>query len=184
MPGIQIVGPGNNRGAEVNDLGKLRTSSTSTPPEYGINLNNGLSFYLQLNTTPLSGGEVFAYIKNTYDDPMILENMYVTADTDEEIYIYRNPSGTPTGGNSLTPSNSNFGSSIAAEGIFQYGESIGGLSTNELYNTLPVFANTNNVYTFRNWIVLPRNATICFAAINGGISLDISIPFFYLPGEL
>lgn len=184
MPGIQIVGPGNNRGAEVNDLGKLRTCATSTAPEYGINLNNGLAFYLQVNTTPLSGGDIFAYIKNTSQYPMILENMYVSANTDEEVWVYRNPTGTPTGTSSATPHNSNFGSSVIAEGIFQYGESIGGLTTNELYNTLPVFGGVNNGYTFRNWIVLLRNSTICFGATTGGIALDISIPFFYLPGEL
>lgn len=183
MPGIQIVGPGNNRSAEVNDLGKLRTTATSTAPEYGINLNNGLAFYLQTIITPASGG-VFLYIKNTYEYPMILENMFVTADTDENITIYRSPTGTPTGTNNTTPSNSNFGSNKIATGDFLYGSDIGGLSYSEVYNTLPVFANTNNAYTFRNWIVLLRNSTICFAATTGTIELDISLPFFYLPGEL
>lgn len=184
MPGIQIVGPGNNKGALVNDLGKLRTCSTSTPPEYGININNGLAFYLQINVTPVTGGGIFTYIKNTFDYPLILENMFVSADTDEEITIYRNPTGTPTGTTSIVPSNSNFGSNVAAEGTFEYGSDIGGLTYDEIYNTLPVFASTNNSFTFRNWIVLLRNSTICFGVTTGAIPLDISMPFFYLPGEL
>lgn len=184
MPGIQIVGAGNNQSALVNELGKLKTSSTSTAPEYGINLDDGLAFYLQFSTTPLSGGDIFLYMKNTSSYPMILENMFVSADADEEIWVYRNPTGTPTGTISASPSNSNFGSSTVADGIFQYGESIGGLTTNELYNTLPVSAGANNSYTFRNWIILPRNTTICFGAETGGTTLDISLPFFYIAGEL
>lgn len=183
MPGIQIIGAGNNKPALVNNLGKLRVCSTSTGPEYGININNGLAFYLQINPTPVAGG-VFMYIKNTSQYPLILENLFISTAIDEDINIYRNPTGTPTGTTITTPQNSNFGSSVVAEGEFLYGSDIGGLSTDQVYNTLPVFAGINNAFTFRNWIVLLRNSTVAFGATTGGTELDVSMPFFFLPGEL
>lgn len=183
MPGIQIVGPGNNVGATVNNEGRLRTVSNSTAPEYHINWEHELAFQLQFETTPTSGG-IFLYVKNTDRYPLILENLFVTADADESLTIYRNPTGSPIGSESATPHNSNFGSNKIAKGVFQYGSDIGGLTADVVYNTLPVFAGINNTYTFRNWIIMTTNSTLCISATNGSILLDITMPFFYMPGEI
>jgi hypothetical protein len=115
---------------------------------------------------------------------LILENLFVSCSSRENIWIYRNPSGTPTDTINITPVNSNFGSSKQAEGTFVYGSDLGGLTTNELHSKLPCYANTNNNFTFRNWIIIPKNSTVCFNARNGNIELDISMPFFYLCCEL
>lgn len=184
MPGIQIVGAGNNMPAQVNDEGRLRTVTTSTNPEYHVNWEHGLTFYLQINTTPAAADSVFLYIKNTSDNPLILENLFIYAGTSEEVNVYRNPTGTPTGTTAKKPLNNNFGSNKEAVGDFLYGTDIEGLTTDQLFNTLPVLANSNNAYSFRNWVILLRNSTICFSVSTGGIALDISLPFFYLIGEL
>ena len=182
MPGIQIIGGGNNRIAEVNDEGRLRVNSVTLEPEYCANVS-GYSFQLQLTTTPSPSAD-FLYIKNLSNEPLILENMFVTCDTREDIWIYRNPTGIPTGGNSTQPINSNFGSSKQADGSFIYGSDLGGLTSGSLFNTLPCYGNTNNAFSFRNWIILPKNSTISFNARNGNIELDMSIPLFYLTGDL
>lgn len=182
MPGIQIVGAGNNQSARVNPEGRLKVISVSDSAEYHANWEHETAFFLQTSLT-VGSSATFLYIKNTDDNPMILENLFVTTDTDDEIYVYRNPSGTPTGGTTITPSNSNFGSNKSASGVFQYGD-LGGLTNSELYNSLPIFSGENNTFTFRNWIILPKNASISFYMETGGNEVDISMPFFYLPGEL
>jgi len=83
MPGIQIIGGGNNRIAEVNDEGRLRVNSVTLEPEYCANVS-GYSFQLQLTTTPSPSAD-FLYIKNLSNEPLILENMFVTCDTKEDI---------------------------------------------------------------------------------------------------
>ena len=183
MPGIQILGTGNNISAKVNPEGRLKVVAVSVGPEYHINIDHELAFDIQFTTT-VSPSATFLYIKNTDDDPLILENMFVTTDTDDEIYVYRNPSGTPTGGNIITPTNSNFGSNKAATGTFEYGDDIGGITNSQLHNTLPIFTGENNAFRFRNWIILPQNASISFYMESGGNTIDVSLPLFYLPGEL
>lgn len=182
MPGIQIIGGGNNRVAEVDDKGRLKVFSVTIEPEYFAN-NEGNSFQLQLTVTPSPSAD-FLYIKNLSEDPLVLENLFVTCDSRENIWIYRNPTGTPTDGSEIDPVNSNFGSSRKAEGTFIYGEDLGGLTAGTLFNTLPCFSDSNNTFTFRNWIILTKNSTILFNARVGDIELDISIPFFYLVGDL
>lgn len=179
MPGIQILGAGNNVSAQVSNEGRLNTTAIASQPEYHANIYHESCFYLQFSVTPSPSAD-FLYIKNTDEINLMLENFFVTCASDEEIWVYRNPSGDPTGGTEKTPVNSNFGSSKLAVGSFVYGSDLGGLTSSELYNTLPVYANTNNAFTFRNWIILPRNASVSFNARNGDIQLDISMPFFYL----
>jgi len=183
MPGIQIIGAGNNVSAEVSGDGKLRTRGIVIQPEYNINILYSEAFYLQTTVTPSPSAD-FLYIKNTNDDPLILENVFVSCSAREDIWVYRNPSGTPTDGVETTPSNSNFGSSKKPIGTFIYGSDLGGLSTSELYSTLPCYANINNAFGFRNWLILTKNSTICFNARNGDIELDLSMPFFYLCCEI
>lgn len=179
MPGIQIIGAGNNVSAGVSEDGRLKTNAVAIEPEYYSNFQEEYCFYLQITVTPSPSAD-FLYIKNTDDTPMILENLYITCATDEEIWLYRNPSGTPTDGSETIPANSNFGSSKKADGTFIYGSDLGGLTSSELYNTLSCYADQNNAFTFRNWIIIPKNSTIGFNARNGDIELDISMPFFYL----
>ena len=183
MPGIQIVGTGNNRAVDVNDFGKLKTVSVAIEPEYCNNLTFGSAFQLQSTVTPSPSAD-FLYIKNESDYSLILENIFISCDSREDIWIYRNPSGTPTDTTNITPVNTNFGSSKQANGTFVYGEDIGGLSGGTLFNTLPCYADTNNAFKFRNWIIMPKNSTISFNARNGNIELDISIPFFFMEGDI
>lgn len=183
MPGIQIVGAGNNVSTRVNTEGRMEVVSISTGPEYHANWEHSTCFYLQTSVTPSPSAD-FLYIKNTSESPLILESIFVSCISDEDVLVYRNPSGSPTGGTETTPSNSNFGSSKQPEGSFIYGGDLGGLSTTELYSTLPCYGGLNNAFSFRNSLILPKNSTISFNARNGDIELDISMPFFYLPGEL
>lgn len=182
MPGIQIVGS-DGFTTDVSSKGRLRTVSVSTPPEHCINYTFGDAYYLQLTVTPSASAD-FLYIKNTSINDMILENMFVSCATDEEINIYRNPAGTPTGGSEITPLNSNFGSNKQANGSFIYGSDLSGLTAGGLFNSLPCYSGTNNAFTFRNWVIMPRNSTISFMAVTGNIELDVSLPFFFMVGDL
>lgn len=183
MPGIQIIGAGNSRVAEVNPEGRLRTVAVTSQPEYHINWANELAFVIQVNVTP-SPSANFYYHKNESNYSMIVEDLEVYSENNEVVTLYKNPIGTPTGGTSTIPSNSNFGSSKTADGVFQYGSDLGGLTGGTQHSRTHIIGGEENKYTFKNWVVMPKNSTFMLYAKNGNSELDLTIPFFYIPGEL
>jgi hypothetical protein len=84
MPGIQIIGAGNNISAEVSEDGRLRTRGISIQPEFSVNILNSKAFYIQTTVTPSPSAD-FLYIKNTDDEPLILENLFVSCSSRENI---------------------------------------------------------------------------------------------------
>lgn len=184
MPGIQIIGAGNNVSAKVGEEGRLKTRAVAVESEQHANWHHELAFNLLTTVTP-SPSATMVYVKNTSDNPMIIEDLTVHSDTAEErVCIFSNVTGTPTGGTAIVPSNSNFGSNKQAEGTFQVGEDLGGLTGGTRYDTRYVSAGETILYNFRNWIILPKNTVVTLCCQNGGSELTISMPFFYVPGEL
>jgi hypothetical protein len=183
MPGIQILGAGNNKSALVNKEGRLKTTCVSIEPEYHINLDHEMAFNLFFEVEPISEATFF-YMKNQSDYPLIIENVLIFDSTNyEEISLYRNPTGNPTGGNEVNPINSNFGSNLKASGIFQYGSDINGLTSGTLYGTIPVLEDIPTQFEFKNWLVLPKNASLRLQCL-GESTLMFNLTFFYLPGEV
>lgn len=188
MSGIQIVGAGNNVTAKVNGLGQLEVVSRSMYVPHSVNLYQERAYASFFTVSP-SADSHFCYIRNEEESPLVIENIVVctlcsTEEYNEIISVYKNLAGNPSGGSSLNPLNSNFGSNKKAVGVFQYGQEISGLSNGDLYGSAYFRSNTSTVYEFKNWIVMPRNTNLSFHARNGAPNPDaeilITIQFFYV----
>lgn len=180
--GVHIIGAGNNVSAKVNDLGLLQTESVGIGTPHYVNLEYESAYVVsfQVNPDPESN---FFYMRNDSETPLVVETMTVFSDsTSEAVCIYTNPTGTPTGGNSVIPVNSNLGSNKKATGFFEYGSNLTGLSGGDFYGRGYFRSGVLIEYIFRNWIVMPRNASLMLCAENGESELTVSIPFFYIIG--
>ena len=181
MGGIHLVGPPFNYSARVNTNGKLETLSTVLDVAAATNYNDELSFTLTDTIVPDSTAVDFLYIKNGSDRPLVIVATEFWCANDETIKLYRNPSGSPTGGSTITPQNCNFGSNRQGPGTFYYGTSLGGLSGGGLRNIIRLQSNVSRRYTFDDWTLMPRNTSIRFYAEYGQSELDFWVQFFYLP---
>lgn len=142
MPGIQIIGAGNSQGARVNTLGELQVESTTMSLPHNTNLNHELAYALSFTVTP-SADEYFLFMENNNENELIIESVTIcgagaTDPADEFIELLVNVDGSPTGGTSVSPINSNLGSNKVASGVFEYGQSLGGLSGGKSYGITSV----------------------------------------------
>ena len=150
MPGIQIIGAGNSQSARVTTTGQLETQATTISLPHHTNVEHESAYVISFSVTP-SADSYFFYMKNGSDEMLILESAVVFSETsDEVITIYANPDGSPTGGDSVIPVNSNFGSNKVAAGTFEYGANLGGLSNGSYYGSTYFPATEVIDYHFQN----------------------------------
>ena len=130
-----------------------------------------------------SGDVCFAYIKNTDNIDMCLEEIGIrlggTSQT-EIIKVLGNTTGTPVGGNPITPANLNLGSGKEADGTFQAGSEITGLSGGtELHRIYMGSSDTSTDFNFGQDIIVPKNNIITLWATNLSTEIDIVLLFNY-----
>ncbi len=177
--GVYIIGGRNNTTAQVTSEGMLETLCTNFDVTQHVNFVHEESFTLQDTLTPSPSAD-FLYIKNLDNKPLAIVDSELWCDAAETIDVYRNPTGTPTGGTTITPANCNFGSNLKANGTFYRGTDVGGLSSGELRNRIRLQSGVPRRYNFTNWTLLPKNATIKFYVHEGNSELDIWLQFFYV----
>ena len=150
MPGIQIIGAGNSESVKVTSTGQMQTNSVIVDLPHHTNIRHELAYVCSFTVTP-SADSYFFYIKNGDDRLMIIEGAKVFTETsDEVVSLYANPDGSPTGGTTVTPINSNFGSNKVAAGTFEYGADLGGLSNGGYYGKSYFPATEVINYNFEN----------------------------------
>lgn len=182
MPGINLVDPSTGVSAKVNHEGKVQTLSTTLPVAATINAKSGMSFTITDTITPAPSADFF-WMKNVSDKPLVLVASEFWSDTDAKIMLYRNPTGTPTGGLEISPANCNFGSNQQAPGTFYYGEDLGGMSEGLLRNIIRLQPNVSRRYRFDDWTILTRNTTFRMYIENSGGELDFWLQIFFLHEE-
>ena len=125
----------------------------------------------------------FAYIKNTDDIDMCLEEIDIRlggTSESEIIKILGKTNGTPVNGDTITPANLNLGSGREADGIFQAGSEITGLSGGtELHRIYVGSSNTSESFNFGQNIIVPKNNIITLWATNLNVEIDIVLLFNY-----
>ena len=183
-------GTGSGRTAAVNSENRLKTIAITTSVEHHINHEEGLSFSFITQQTPAyddpstsSGDVCFAYIKNTDDIDMCLEEIDIRlggTSESEIIKILGKTNGTPVNGDTITPANLNLGSGREADGIFQAGSEITGLSGGtELHRIYVGSSNTSETFNFGQDIIVPKNNIITLWATNLNVEIDIVLLFNY-----
>ena len=158
--------------------------------EHQINHKKGEAYSFIIQQTPAYsdpseayGDICFAYIKNTNEIDMSLEEIDIRlggTSQSEIIKILGKTTGSPIGGETITPSNLNLGSGNIADGIFQAGNEITGISEgNELHRIYVGSSNTSETFNLGQDIIVPKNNVITLWATNISAEIDIVLLFNY-----
>ena len=162
---------------------RLFTQAVTLSMEASRNINFGDSYNIVFQQTPTGANDCFMYIKNTSTDNIVIEGITVRSAGNERIAVKLGDTGTPSGGTTATPVNLNAGSGNEAEGTFETGNDITGLSGGTVAKR--IYAPTGNqsvYYNFEQDMVLPQNKVLTLYAEVGSIELDGELHFFYFAG--
>lgn len=193
--GIQIEdGTGRGYSASVSTENMLNTTSVQSSTEHHANHEHGLAFHLLFQQTPtlndpsIQEDTCFLYIKNTDETDMCLEGILLRlagSNVSEIVKIVGNDTGSPVGGDNMTPSNCNLGSGRLATGVFYASNTITGLSGGtEIERIYIGSSNSSTYFNFENDIIVPKNKTITLYASTTGTEIDGSIIFNYHSTEM
>ena len=171
--GIQIEdGKGSGRNAEVDNNNHIVVNAISQSIEHYVNHVEGNAFNLLFDATPTGVGDCFLYIKNTGDEELSFEGMWLKLAADEYIDVKLNDTGTPIGGGSITPANLNSGSGNTVTGTFQDGNDITGLSGGTTVARLyHASGNGSKDYNFDQDIILAKNGVLTLYCETGTTAL-------------
>ena len=172
--------------AKVNDENRLEVRAVSESIEHHANVHDSNAFQMVFEVTPSGSDNVFVYIKNTDQDlNMIFEGVSLHASASaEQVEIFLDDTGTPSGGTDIVPVNVNSGSATIATGVFQQGSNITGLSGGSKIEKIWLEADkATKHFNFNMDVVLVPNATLVLKSVTGGIQLSGMLAFFYSNGE-
>ena len=183
-------GTGSGKTAAVNSENRLKTIAITTTVEHHINHEEGMAFNIIFQQTPSyedpssdTGDICFLYLKNTDNLDICLEGIKLRlggTGQSEIIKLIGNPSGTPVNGNSVTPSNLNLGSGKTADGTFETGNNITGLTGGtELERNYLGSSDTTVDINFEQDIIVPKNNIITLWASTTGTEIAGTLIFNY-----
>lgn len=179
-------GAGSGRQARVTSEHRVMVEAVSASPEHVANHFSGLAYNILFTITPTGAGDCFLYIKNTDPDyDLVLEGMAIKLAANEYIDIKLGDSGTPAGGSVITPANLNAASGNSADGVFQSGSDItgltGGTRTIRHYHASSLETKYHN---FDADIILPKNTVATFYCQTGTTEIDgYVVAAYMLPYE-
>jgi len=175
-----LDGKGRGYLAEVSNENKLQTNCVSETVFHHTNHVHGEVYHMLFDKAPTANDDCIVYIKNTKTETMIINGVMMAISGACEVTWKLSVTGTPIGGTDVTPANMNAGSGNEAEGIFQHGVDITGLS------------NGNNIFVFKftgalkstNFqpdgdIILPTNSTFAIYVDTAAIIVEGHVGFGY-----
>lgn len=122
----------------------------------------------------------FLYIKNLSEITMVVTSIRFWSESNEYIDLFFDPDGDPVGGEDIIPINANLGSGNQANGIFQEGENIEGLTGGALFDRFRIPGDSDDhVHRPDSKIIIPRNSSIVLRAGNGGSPIEVSLEIYY-----
>ena len=162
--------------ATVNNEGKLEVCAVTKTFQLHVNEAEGQSFSMLIDKTPTGASDCFAYLKNNSDKELWISSMNMWAATDEVIEVKLNDTGTPVGGTVSTPVNRNAGSGNVADGTYEDGVNITGLSGGDVVDYIFLDgAAGGNKHSWDSFLIIPKGKTLTLYAITGGIAVKGSI---------
>ena len=160
--GLRIEdGKGSGRNAGVDSDNRLSVNAITQTTEHHANHIGGKAYALNFDAVPSNAGDCFLYMKNTDEDDMTIEGMNLWLATSEYIDVKIGDEGTPAGGGAITPVNLNSSSGKTADGTFQDGADITGLSGGALaYRIYHANSAGSTAYNFEQDIILKKNGVL------------------------
>jgi len=180
--GFQIEdGSGKGYQAKVNNESMISVYAVIDSKQSHTNIRHGTSYNLLFSQTGDStASSCILYIKNEDIEPLIVKGIGANVASDEYIEVVLNDSGTPVGGSAIAPVNLNSGINNVAEGVFQSGSNITGLSGgSKAFKLFYVGGEPTKYFNFDQDIIVARNRTLTLYCVNGGILIEGFVSFFF-----
>ncbi|MCK5018286.1 MAG: hypothetical protein KAS32_14610 [Candidatus Peribacteraceae bacterium] len=177
---ILTDGQGTGKTLGIDSDNRARVNSVSQSTEHFINHIKGVAYNLLFSATPSATDDCFLYFKNESETDIVIEGFWLHLEANEYIDIYLDQTGTPIGGSDITPVNLNSGSGKSAEGTFQNGNDITGITGG--VKPFRIHHASSQGSTYRNFnqdIVLTKNGVFTMYCETGTTALDGIIVFNY-----
>jgi hypothetical protein len=173
-------GKGTGKTVGVDNDNRMRVNSVSQSIEHFINHVKGQAYNLLFSATPTGVGDCFLYFKNESETDVIIEGFWIHLEANEYVDIYLDQTGNPAGGSDITPANLNSGSGASAEGTFQHGNDITGLSGGTQIHRIYHASSQGSIYhNFNQDIILTKNGVFTMYVETGTTQIDGVIVFNY-----
>jgi hypothetical protein len=173
-------GKGKGNFAQVDSSGKLQTDAVTQTAEHASNHEQGKAYQWVFEQTPTAANDCFLYMKNSDDDDLVIEGVTLRVPTNEQIQFKIGDSGTTSGGTSAIPVNLNTLSGREAEGTFEAGNDITGISGGSTFDKLWVGASdTSAHFNFEQDVILGKNGVFTMYATTGAIQINGTLVFNY-----
>ncbi len=174
-----VDGTGEGYAARVTPDKRLDVSARSDDRMYYASRDNGLSFFYYSDVTPTGADDVFCYIQNTSPTrALVIRWIRAYCASAEAIDIYVGETGTLVGGTAITPVNLNPSSGHTAEGTFEEGVNITGLSGGNLLDRIRLEAGVD-AFTNFNGLILGQSNTFTLHTFTGTAATEVTIGFYY-----
>ena len=177
-----LIEDGRGKGyfAQVDKYNKLQTDAVTQTAEHAANHELGKAFHWVFSQTPTGANDCFLYIKNSDDDDLVIEGIWFQVGTNEQVICKLGDTGTSSGGTTATPVNNSTLSSKTAEGTFEAGNDITGLSGGSTVEKYWLAAgNESKHFNFEQDIILGKNGVFTMYAVTGGIQINGTVVFNY-----
>lgn len=179
--GLQIDdGKGNGCSAGVSCQNRLLTEAITFTTEHHSNHTLKSAYNLIFSATPSSSGDCFLYFKNESETDLVIEGMKIKLAADEYIDLFIGDTGVPATGTDIVPANLNSSSALSAEGTFQNGNDITGLSggtkIDRIYHASSLASMEHN---FEQDIILPKNGVFTMYIQTGTVEIAGTLYFNY-----
>ncbi|MCP4569088.1 MAG: hypothetical protein GY841_16055 [FCB group bacterium] len=172
-------GTGKGYLAKVNDENMLDCWSVCESVEHHSNHDEKQAYHVLFNKTATGAGDCIFYAKNDSDTDLIVEGFWFRVASAEQVQIKIGDTGTPASGTTITPVNNNAGSSNAAEGTFEHGTDITGLSGGSVVEKYWLTSTASEMFNFEQDIVLPKNLTLTIYVVSGSVDVAGTMVFHY-----
>ena len=172
-------GTGTGRKVGVTDENRIKSESVTVTQGHHTNSSELEAYHFVFQRTPISGGCCVAYIENENPVEMVIEGINIRAPNNQIVDVYLNDVGTPNG-SGYVPINVNAGAGQEAQGVFQVGGCIGGLTRGNLADRIYIAGgNTTTPFNFNMDIIVPQNQRFTLVCELSGVQLDGTIRFYY-----
>ena len=163
-------GRGSGVSAQVDNNYMLHTHAVAESLEHKSNKDGNSFNILFTQTSDTTASNCIIYVKNSFEEDLVFEGLSIRTDKDAHITISLNNTGIPVDGLDITPANLNAGSGTQAEGTFQAGNAITGLSGGYIANQYFIEGgNSSDFYNFDQDIIVPKNRTLTLSCLTDNV---------------
>ena len=182
-------GKGSGYIAAVDNENYLLTNCVTQSEEHHTNTTHQSCYNAVFQCANVSGaGYPIFYIKNEDDEDISFEGMSLFSNYPngsgkwQYIEVTIGDTGTPVGGNTLTPVNLNAGSGKEADVTCQYANEITGITKGSIVERFYIASGgSTKGFNFDMDIILPKNTVLCLYpnTATSGLRIDGTLDFYF-----